>query len=167
MNSTTQAPQVSEAALKAMYSRLAAIAQRVVDGETTLKIELGIKDEELEAMYAVAYSQYVNKKYEEAQAAFGLLLLFDPLQYKYLLGQASCLQMNEQHELACVSYLMAAAANPEASVPFLHMAECLLLLKDVEGAKASLGKVLELAGDKPEQAGYRLKAEAILENLAA
>ena len=162
----TQAVPHDKTEEEALAGRLLDLASRVVAGETTVKIELGIGDEELEAMYAVAYNQYVNKKYEEARAAFALLLLFDPLCHKYLLGQASCLQMTKEHELACVTYLMAAAADPTAPAPYLHMAECLLMLKDHEGAKTALEKVLKLSGDAPAWAGHRRRAEAMLENLA-
>jgi type III secretion system low calcium response chaperone LcrH/SycD len=157
--------QVSDAEIAALRERLEALASRVMNGDTTLKIELGIADAELEAMYAVAHNQYMNKRYQEAQAAFSLLLLFDPLEYKYLLGFAACLQMMGQHEAASVTYFTAAAAGPNEPAPYLHMAESLLKMNDTEGAMAALQKVAALVGDNAEYGSYRRQAEAMLENL--
>jgi type III secretion system low calcium response chaperone LcrH/SycD len=149
----------------AQAGRIADLVQRVLDGETTLKSEWNLRPEELETMYAVAYNQYANKKYQEAMQAFSLLLLFDPLEYKYLLGSAGCLQMTGRYEMAAVTYLHASAVDQTAPAPFLHLAECLLKLEDREGTRYSLKRVLELSGDSPAWTACRNQAEAMLENL--
>ena len=149
----------------ARAERLVHLTQRVLDGETTIKAELDLKAEELETMYAVAYNQYVNKKYPEALQAFTLLLYFDPLEYKYLLGVGGCVQMIGQYEMASLAYLHASAVNQSAPLPFLHMAECLLKLKDREGAREALERSVKLSGDTPAWAASRNQAEAMLENL--
>jgi len=148
-------------------ARLVDLSQRVLDGETTIKAELNLKDEELETMYAVAYNQYANKKYQEALQAFTLLLYFDPLEYKFLLGSAGCLQMMGHLEMALVTYLNASAVDKSSPAPFLHMAECLLKLKDRQGAADALKRAVELSGESPAWAQYRNQAEAMLENLTS
>ena len=164
MSHTTHA-EVSEADVERIRKHLEDLAGRVMSGDTTLKIELGLSDAEMEAMYAVAHNQYMNKRYQDALAAFSLLLLFDPVQYKYLLGQASCLQMAGHHEAASVCYFTAAAAGPDEPAPYLHMAECLLKMKEPESAMAALNKVTALAGGLAQYGAYRRQAEAMLENL--
>ena len=142
------------------------LAHRAVRGEVIVKEELGITDGQMEAMYAVAYSQFQNEKYQDAARTFSLLCMFDPLEYKYMFGIASCLHMIGEYESASLYYFMACGLDERQVAPFLHIAECMVALKDKEGAEDALTMTLEKAGDLPEYAPIRQRAEVILENLS-
>ncbi|MDR2892604.1 MAG: SycD/LcrH family type III secretion system chaperone [Deltaproteobacteria bacterium] len=147
--------------------RLAAIVAKVLRGETVLRAELGMDNNDMEALYSVTYNVYMAGKYDEAMRLFGVLSLLDPTDYRFVFGGASCLQMLGEYMMASMYFQLAGGLDEEAPAPMLHTAECLLALKDRDGAKTALALVLERAGDKAEYAPLRKKAEVMLENVSA
>lgn len=145
--------------------RVVEFAQKVLRGETTIKAELGLNDEQMEGMYAVAYNLYRSGKYEDARTCFAYLALFDPLQYRYAFGIASCLKLEGAYEMAAAQYALASGLDQAQPAPFLHMAECMLAVDEADSAKDALKIALEVAGDKPEYANLRDRASVILENI--
>ena len=145
---------------------VAELAHRAARGEVVVKEELNITDGQMEAMYAVAYNQFQNGKYDDAAKSFSLLSMFDPLEYKYLFGIASCFHMKGDYEVASVYYIMASGLDEEDPAPFLHIGECMLALKDMEGANEALKLALVRAGEEPHFAPMRKRAEVMLENMA-
>ena len=144
---------------------IADIAQRAGRGEVIVKEELGITEGQMEAMYAVAYNQFQNGKYDDAAKSFSLLSMFDPLEYKYLFGIASCFHMKGDYQAASLYYIVASGLDENDPAPFLHVGECMLAMKDKEGATESLKIALERSGDKPQYAPMRKRAEVMLENI--
>lgn len=147
--------------------RLAGIVAKVLTGETIMRAELGLDDNDMEALYAVTYNIYMSGKYHEAMRLFGVLSLLDPSDYRFVFGGASCLQMTGEYMLASVYFQLAGGLDEEHPAPMLHTAECLLALKDRDGARTSLELALERAGDKAEYAAMKQKAEVMLDNLSA
>ena len=92
--------------------------------------------------------------------------MFDPLEYKYMFGIASCLHMIGEYESASLYYFMSCGLDEEQVAPFLHIAECMVALKDKEGALEALQVTLARVGDDPQYAPIRQRAEVILENLS-
>lgn len=146
---------------------IADLARRAGRGEVLVKEELGITDEEMEAMYSVAYNLFQNKKYEDAARCFSLLSMFNPLEYKYLFGTASCFHMNQDYEVATMYYVMSSALDETQPAPFLHTAECMLAAKDEEAARDSLEIALIRAGEEPQFAPIKQRAEVMMANLEA
>ena len=146
---------------------VAEIARRAGRGEVIVKEELGITDGQMEAMYAVAYNQFQNGKYDDAAKSFSLLAMFDPLEYKYIFGIASCFHMKGDYDAASLYYIVASGLDENDPAPFLHVGECMLALKDKEGAKEALGLALDRAGEAPQFAPMRKRAEVMLENIAS
>ncbi|MCG8530944.1 MAG: SycD/LcrH family type III secretion system chaperone [Desulfovibrionales bacterium] len=144
---------------------IADIAQRAGRGEVIVKEELGITEGQMEAMYAVAYNQFQNGKYDDAAKSFSLLSMFDPLEYKYLFGIASCFHMKGDYQAASLYYIVASGLDENDPAPFLHVGECMLAMKDKEGATEALKIALERSGDKPQYAPMRKRAEVMLENI--
>lgn len=144
---------------------VADIAMRAGRGEVIVKEELGITDGQMEAMYAVAYNQFQNGKYDDAAKSFSLLSMFDPLEYKYLFGIASCFHMKGDYQAASLYYIVASGLDENDPAPFLHVGECMLAMKDKEGAEEALKLTLSRAGDNPHYAPMRKRAEVMLENI--
>jgi type III secretion system low calcium response chaperone LcrH/SycD len=148
-----------------LEKRALEIAEKVVRGETTLQIELGLEDKEIESMYLVAYNLYMNGKYDEAKKCFGLLMTFSPMIYKYCFGLASCFQMLGEMEHAVLFYFLSTGLDQTQPAPFLHMAECLVKLDDAIGAMENLDKVLDLTDPGSVHDKIKNRAEIMLKHL--
>ncbi len=157
--------EMSEREVGELLERIAAMSERMVKGETTLQMEMGLDDEEMEAMYAVAYNYYAQGLYGEARQCFRLLMFFSPHTYKYCLGMACTLQAVGDLEQACMFYLLAGSLDQVEPAPYLHMAECLIRLDDRVGAEENLEKAVALCGDGNGYREIKGRAEAILRNL--
>jgi type III secretion system low calcium response chaperone LcrH/SycD len=150
-----------------MEEKVASMLQDVLAGKIILRGELGLDDNDMEALYSVTYNIYMAGKYQDAARMFGLLGMLDPTDYRFIFGAASSTQMLGQYVLAAMQFQLAAAMDPENPVPMLHTAECLLAVKDRKGAKRALEYVMERSEGKQEYAAIRARAETIMENLAA
>ncbi len=143
------------------------MVSKVLQGESSLGTELNFSDEEIDAMYLVAYNLYQSRKYADALKLFGLLSTLVPLEYRFLFGGASCMQMLGEYLTASMYFQLACGLEQDNPAPMLHSAECFLALKDKDGAKIALENVLERAGDKAEYQAFKQRAEVMLGNLTA
>ena len=89
-----------------MAVKVREIAKRVAYGESTLMLEMGIEQDQMEAVYLVAYNYYNAKKYDKAAKCFALLQMFNPTEYQYCLGTASSLYMLGAIEPASACYFL-------------------------------------------------------------
>jgi type III secretion system low calcium response chaperone LcrH/SycD len=157
----------ADAALTAQEEKMAEIVAKVLKGETIMRAEIGLDENDMEALYAVAYNVYQSGKYQDAVKIFGLLSVLDPTDYRFVFGGASCMQMLGEYMMAGMYYQMAGGLDTANPAPMLHSAECFLALKDRDGAKFALEQALERAGDKAEFTPIKKRAEVMLENLTA
>ncbi len=141
------------------------ITKKVIAGETTYQIELGLTDEELEAMYMVGFNFYNQERYEDAKKTFALISVLKPTEYKYAFALASAHRMNGDFENAILGYFAAAGLSPTNPTPFVHMAECLIHLDDLIGAKENLERAIEIAGDNEDYQDLKNRAQIMLQNL--
>lgn len=155
------------ATLTESEEKLSEIITKIMQGETILRAEMGLDENDMEALYAVTYNVYQSGKYVDAVKLFGVLSVLDPLDYRFVFGGASCMQMLGEYLMASMYFQLAAGLDTENPAPMLHSAECFLALKDRDAARAALRQTVERAGDKAEFGPIRQKAEVMLENLAA
>jgi type III secretion system low calcium response chaperone LcrH/SycD len=141
------------------------MAKRVVNGESTLMSELGFGQDQMEAVYLVAYNYYNAKKYDTAARCFALLQMFNPTEYKYCLGTASSLHMLGALEPASVCYFLCCGLDQTQADPYFHLAECLIQLDQKEDALDPLETAIRLCGDNPELGAMKNKAELMMENI--
>jgi len=143
------------------------IVQSVVMGETTLQEVKGFSDEQMEAIYSVAYNLYHAGKYADAVQVFSWLGIFNPFVSKYWVGLGASLQMVKDFEKALNAYAVAAiTSTPEDPVPHIHAGECYLGMGNVEEAMKAFRMAADFAKNKPEHSKTRQKAQAFLEILA-
>ncbi len=148
-------------------AHLSKILSEALQGKTSLGIELGLGAEELEALYVVGYNLYSAGKYADAMRMFSVLCLLAPTEYRYIFGAASCFQMVGEFLMASIYFQLAGGLNLDDPAPMMHTAECLLSLKDKDGARFALEQAISRAGDQPQYGAFKQKAEVILENLTA
>lgn len=128
------------------------IAALMEAGVTTIRDVKGISDDEMDAVYTVGYNHYVIGHFEEAEAIFKFLVLFDHLNEKYWIALGACRQAQKKFKEALEAYTMVVGnldvKNYKASY---YAAECLLALGDKENAANALTCVREFADVKTEE----------------
>jgi len=140
-----------------------AVKSLATDG-STLKQLKGISNDELEAVYSLAFGYYRTGKFDEALKLFQFLVLFDHLNAKYWFGQGATQQALKDYQNAAVSYGYCSFLKLDNPKPQLHAAECFLALGDKRNAASSL-EALEAYCPKDTDIGreYRAKAAKLRE----
>ncbi len=118
----------------------------------------------LEVGYGEAYRLYKTGLYEKAQKYFEFLMLLNPVETKYILGAAACLQMRKYYRAAIVGYETLAGFMPNSPLPYFYIYECCMQLNMFDEAREALEKVITLADSDPtEYAHMKEKAQVMLE----
>ncbi|MBQ3683914.1 SycD/LcrH family type III secretion system chaperone [Succinimonas sp.] len=107
---------------------------------------MNISPERMEALYSLAYQNYVTKNYEDALKVFKVLVLYDQSEQKYTMGLAATEQDMGDYVKAANTYslacLQSGLKDPE---PMYFAAICLLKAGQKEDAVVAL-KSLETMG---------------------
>lgn len=148
------------------FANATALAQRILKGETNIKESLGITDQQMEAIYLVAFNSYQSGKYNDALKIFSILSAMHPLESKYWFGMGACCQQLESLTQAGFFYyvctVMSKGEQPEA---FLHLAECLIMLDDPTAARFNLNQLIEKHGSNPQASHLIDRARLMLKRL--
>lgn len=152
----------TNAAMKEMFQNA---AKSLMKGEP-LKMAKGISDEELNAVYSLAYSYYSTGRYDEALKLFKFLVLFDHMSQKYWIGLGSAQQMLKNYDEAIAAYAQAALFDLENPKPMYYAALCYLAKGDKVQA-ASAVRAIEVFCTKkdPKTAPFIEKAAALRQAL--
>ena len=136
----------------------------LVEKGATLKQLKGISNEELEAVYSLAFGYYRSGKFDEAAKLFQFLVLFDHLNAKFWFGLGATQQALKDYAGAVSSYGYCSFLNLENPKPQLHAAECFLAMGDKLNAASSLEALNEYC-PKDTDIGreYRAKAAKLRE----
>jgi len=113
------------------------VTQQVQEG-IPLKTALGLSEQDLEQVYAVAYGKYQQGAYKDAVQLFRYLVSLDPETYKFVLGLAASHHKLKEYLAAGNLYVLASLRSPSDPVPYFHAADCYLRLDDKELAKSAL-----------------------------
>ncbi|MDR2390752.1 MAG: SycD/LcrH family type III secretion system chaperone [Planctomycetota bacterium] len=133
----------------------------------TLGTMLQIGDEELEAIYAVAYSQYNARKYDKAIDLFKFLCLYDHNEARWFYGLGVAQQAKREYAAAVNSYAVATLLDVDDPRPQTQAGYCLLALERWQEAQSALEGALMACGQQAEFADIRRQAEALLTNAKA
>ncbi|MFI3271117.1 MAG: SycD/LcrH family type III secretion system chaperone [Pseudomonadota bacterium] len=161
----TQENTTQEALSKESQATFDKILAAVSSGEMTLQQATGITEEQLEAMYSVAYNLFANEKYQDAIDAFSLLQTIAPMNYKIAFGLAASLQMLEKYIEAIILFTFTSSLEEKNPAPMLHLAECYMAVDDKAAAVHSLKLVLERCDNSSLGNAIRTRAEIMLENI--
>jgi len=144
-------------------AQLQDLMERLLSGETTLQEVKGLTDEQMEALYGVAYNYYMIGKYVDASQLFTWLTLCNPFTGKYWLGLGASLQLARDFERALYAYGMAAVTGePKDPTPHLHAAECYLAQGVMEDARKALKMAADFGENRTECGKVYKKAKALL-----
>lgn len=138
------------------------LAERFVEEGQTFQTLAGISDETMEAVYALAFNQYNNGKYEDADKLFSFLTTFDPTMKKFWMGLAATRQMRKDYENAINCYSMAAVLDIEDPLPPLRAADCHLILGNRTQAINALTEAVRWSADQEKYAEVNERAKTLL-----
>ncbi len=136
----------------------------LVRDKATLKQIKGVTNDELEAVYSLAFGYYRTGKYDDALKLFKFLVLFDHLNAKFWLGLGAVQQVLKDFQGAVASYGYCSFLKLDDPRPQLHAAECFLAMGDKRNAASSLEALDEYCPrDTDVGREYRAKAATLRE----
>ena len=145
-------------------AKIADGVKTLIERGATLKQMKGVTNDELEAVYSLAFGYYQTGKYEEAHKLFQFLVLFDHLNAKYWFGLGAVQQATKDFQNAVVSYGYCSFLKLDNPKPQLHAAECFLALGDRKSAASALYALNEYCPENTEIGReYRAKAAKLRE----
>ena len=145
-------------------AKVAKGVEALIKDNATLKQLKGVSNEELEAVYALAFGYYRTGKYDDALKLFKFLVLFDHLNAKFWLGLGAVQQVLRDFQGAVASYGYCSFLKLDDPRPQLHAAECFLAMGDKRNAASSLEALDEYCPrDTDVGREYRAKAAKLRE----
>lgn len=117
--------------------------QQLFDGLQALPSSSRLTPEQLEVIYALAYTHVVQKQYAQALPVFSFLSQYGPTRKHYLSGLGLCLHMVGRHEEAINIYSVVILLFPDSFDAALHVAEAQIALEQFDDALVSLRRVAE------------------------
>lgn len=133
----------------------------------TLKSVAGITDDDLEAIYAMAYNLVSARKFDKAEQLFRFLCMYDHTEKRWWNGLGVTLQNAGKHEEAVNAYAMATILDVEDPRPQAQAGYCLAALERWPEAKSALEGAIMMCGSKPEHAEILSQANGLLEKVLA
>lgn len=144
---------------------LGELTGKILEQGMTPKDAIGLSSGYLENVYAQAYRLYNTGKYAEATHLFRILIMLNAMEPKYILGLAACFHMLKEYFNAIQTYTMCSALDPQNPIPHYHSSDCFIQMKEYLSAMICLELAIERAGDKPEYAKMKERAQLSLESL--
>jgi type III secretion system low calcium response chaperone LcrH/SycD len=133
--------------------------------EQTLQEIAGLKDDNLEEIYSLAYTYYNQGIYKDAYQLFGFLAGVAPLTYKFVFGLAATEHQLGEYKEAMDSFLHTTELEPRNPLSFYYLADCFLKLGHPEEAKRMALLTAEICEDKPEYAQVKSRCELLASSL--
>lgn len=133
-------------------------AKAFLEGATIKELR-GLTNDEMEAVYSLAYGFYRTGKFDDAEKLFNFLALFDHLNPKFWFGVGAVRQAKKDYPLAVQAYAYAAFLDLQDPKPQFHAAECYLAMGDKVKAASAICALEEFA-DKNTERGRTYLAKA-------
>jgi type III secretion system low calcium response chaperone LcrH/SycD len=156
---------MTEPAISAEVQNAVDIADKIVFEGMSFAESQGLSEDELEALYGVAYNLYNQGQYDDSDKLFRLLCFLDHLDRRFWMGLGAVRQSLKRHADAIEAYSVAAVLDTEDPVVPLHAAECFLALGRLEEADSAITGALHYAGNEPRHKRVRDRAEALQQAL--
>lgn len=121
----------------------------------------GYTEDEMEAVYLLAYNAYRQGKYPDARKLFQFLALNDHVESRFWLGLAATCQVSGEYRQAVAAYEMAAVLEATNPWPPFHAGECYAAMNDWETCAKALEAVeilCEAAAGEEDHAELRARA---------
>ncbi|MBF0318680.1 MAG: SycD/LcrH family type III secretion system chaperone [Nitrospirae bacterium] len=134
-------------------------------GVTTFQQKNGMSDDQMEAMYAIAYNLYQSGKYDEAVKVFLVLAINNPFLPKYWKGMGASLQMSKKYCPAVYAYTTAGSLDVKDPEVYLHLSECTIALGRKEESISTLKTAIEKSAANPAYEHIATRAQALLSTI--
>ncbi|GAB1387134.1 hypothetical protein MASR1M59_22820 [Melaminivora sp.] len=118
-----------------------------------------------DTIYALAHQLVVQGRYEAAYGYFSLLTLYKPTNVTYLKGLALCYRQLEHYNEALNVYSLLATIDPDEVEHSIAIAECLMLQRELEEARATVDLILQYCQENSVAPKSSTRARALHELL--
>ncbi len=125
-----------------------------------------VSPEQREALYQFGHGFYTQARYAEAFKVFSLLVVYEHMNERYLMGLAGAAQMLGRYTDALQHYATATMLMLNNPLPVYYSAECFIALGQKELAAESLRLVIELSTNSEPYAALEPRAQALLASLS-
>lgn len=133
----------------------------------------GYTEDEMEAVYHLAYNAYRQGKHPDARKLFQFLALNDHLESRFWMGLAATCQASGDYRQAVAAYEMAAVLEATNPWPPFHAGECYMAMNEWEKSAKALQAVEILCdatageGDHAELRARAAQLSRIVEHAVA
>lgn len=135
--------------------------------DLSIRKQLGLTQDHLEALYSVAYNFYTTGNYEKALKLFRSLVLIHHSDYRFNLGMGCCLQMLKKYKEAIQIFLAASTIDENDPRCFSYALECALNDHNTGMALFCAEKCIARAGKNKNFEAMRHQAVTVLGLLSA
>lgn len=122
-------------------------------------------DEQIEIIYGIGHSLFMQGKFENACSVFQMMLIYRPLDPRTLGAFALCCKRLGRYEPAVLAYSAALALEPTNLSWAVHMAECLAALGKRVESLTLLDPLIKLAVLDESYNDLRARAETLRDML--
>lgn len=126
---------------------------------------MGVSDAMVEGIYGQAYRLYNTGKYTDAAQLFRTMVMMNPTEPRYAMGLAACSHMLKDYQRAIEQYTYASMLDADNPVPAYHTSDCCIQMGDQMSAIIALEMAIKRAGNKPEYAVLKDRANLTLQSL--
>jgi secretion system chaperone SscA len=126
---------------------------------------MGFDKEMIEHMYAYGYRLYNHGNYKKAREVFSGLMILQPDDARFYLGQAACYQRLEDWEKAAAAYNTSSALDQKSPMPLFYMFECLNQLKRYDEGAECLKEAIKRCGNEQLFETIKKRCQLLLKNL--
>ncbi|OZG74322.1 CesD/SycD/LcrH family type III secretion system chaperone [Hahella sp. CCB-MM4] len=131
----------------------------------TLALAKGLTQEEIEAIYTIAYNLYQQRKFEQAEQVFTFLCLYSHLDVRFWVGLAANREALGKFATAIEAYSYSALLQHDNPIPPLQAAKCYMALNNLEQARNGLNAAIHWSQDKPQHQAILGKAQLLLKKI--
>jgi type III secretion system low calcium response chaperone LcrH/SycD len=131
----------------------------------TLSEAKGFSEDEMEAIYTLAYNLYQQESFENAEKIFAFLCFNHHLDLRFWLGLAAAREALKQFKLAIDAYSYAAMLKHDNPVPPFQAGLCYMALGQYDDAKNGFTASIHWSKGHKEHQALSLKAETLIKTL--
>ncbi|NGX43341.1 MAG: Chaperone protein IpgC [Chlamydiae bacterium] len=129
------------------------------------KEAMGLGDDMINMLYNNATNEYNSGKYKEANSTFKLLTILDPEVIRNFHGLAASYHKMGNFERAIEVYFGCAYLDPLSPIPFYHISDCYIQLKDPVGALLAVNGAINRCGEEPAYEKIKARCQAMMSEL--
>lgn len=123
---------------------------------------LNFSKADMTQIYSFAYSLFSGGKYAQACEMFKMLMVLDPYQIDFVKALGVCYHRMKNYKFALNAYSLNSVLAPDDPVPLFYAYDCYKNLNEPIACGMMLCKLIKVAGDKPEYAKLKERAEMLL-----